>query len=112
MEYSLERIRNYKDEKNKDYIFGQCSPRTYDDPIEGTIEIRAPRKYKGKKKLERRLETAVKEFYSKQGFNLTKNRETGRARELYFERKINSLEEYLVSIERQGVFFYIHVSRK
>ena len=108
MEYTLARIKNYRDEKTGEWIFGQYSQQL-NDPEEGTIEIKAPRKYRRKKRLERRLETAVKEFYSKQGFNL-KEMEDGKKRNLCFERKINSLEEYLVSIEREGVFFYIHIS--
>ena len=110
MEYSLERIRNYKDEKNKEGIFSQYSEQPH-NPDEGLIEIRAPRNYYGKKRLERRLKTAVVEFYSKQGFNLRETHDDEKGK-LCFERKINSLEEYLISIQREGIFFYIHVLKK
>ena len=36
MEYSLERIRNYKDEKNKEGIFSQYSEQPH-NPDEGLI---------------------------------------------------------------------------
>ena len=110
MEYTLSRIKNYRDEKNQDYIFGQCSPRLYNNPTEGSIEIITPRRYKGKKKLERRIKTAVTEFYSKHGFKVEKREIESSSASLYFERKINFLEKYLISIERQGRFFYIHIS--
>ena len=111
MEYTLTRIKNYRDEKTGEWIFGQYSQQL-NDPEEGTIEIKAPRKYRRKKRLERRLETAVKEFYSKQGFNLQETLGADNRKGLHFEREINSLEKYLISIEREGVFFYIHVSKK
>ena len=111
MEYALQRIKNYRDEDSGEWIFGQYSPRLF-DPSEGSIEIKTPRKYKGKKRLERKLKTAVVEFYLKQGFNLRETHEMHNPNQLHFEREINSLEKYLVSIERQGIFFYIHTSRE
>mgnify|MGYP001558447155 CR=1 FL=1 len=111
MEYAIARIRGYKDEKNKERFYSQYSEQPH-NPDEGLIEIKAPRKYKWKTRLERRLETAVKEFYSKQGFHLREINKENEARKLHFEREINSLEEYLISIERQGIFYYIHISRK
>jgi len=110
-EYFLARIKSYPDEKQGELFYGQCSQQ-YTDPNDGLIEIKAPRKYKGKKRLERRLKTAVIEFYSKQGFELKEPDKGNKKGGLYFERKINSLEKYLVSIERQGIFFYIHVLKK
>ena len=107
MDYTLLRIKSYRDEKNQDDILGEYSRRVSDDPTEGSIEIMAPRKYHGRKMMGRRIRAATIEFYSKHGFNLTK----ASTRELHFEREINFLEKYLISIERQGRFFYIHISR-
>ena len=109
MEYTLQRIKNYRDEKNGEYLYSQCSQQL-NNPAEGSIEITTPRKYKRKNRLGRRLETAIKEFYSKQGFHLKETSKNNGIKGLHFEREINFLEKYLISIERQGIFFYIHIS--
>ncbi len=108
MNYTVEKIKKYSD-KNKEGLFWQYSQQL-NDPNDGLIEIKAPRGYQRKKRLGRRIRAATIEFYKKQGFNLTGTFDNNKARELHFERKINFLEKYLVSIERQGIFFYIHVS--
>ena len=110
MEYTLSRIKSYRDEKNQDYIFGQCSPRLHGNSTEGSIEIRAPKRYHGKKRLERRIKTAVGEFYLKNGFKITETDAKNNRSALHFEKGISFLEKYLISIERQGRFFYIHIS--
>ncbi len=111
MEYTLSRIKSYRDEKNKDYIFGQCSPRLHNNLTEGSIEIITPRRYKGKSKLERRIKTSVSEFYLKNGFKIREANKKDNLDKIRLEREINSLEKYFISIERQGRFFYIHISK-
>ena len=112
MDYTLLRIKSYRDEKNQDDILGEYSRRVSDDPTEGSIEIMAPRKYHGRKMMGRRIRAATIEFYSKHGFNLTKTSTNENKGELHFERKINFLEKYLISIERQGIHFYIHIIKE
>lgn len=109
MKYAVTKIESERDEKDPQKFFSQCSPQLSSSEI-GSIEIRAYSGYREKKKLGQKLRKAVMEFYSKQGFNLTDG--SKKSNNLYFERKINFPEKYLISIERQGIFFYIHVLKK
>lgn len=107
--YTITKIEGNEDKRNIEKFFVQSSPQISSSEI-GTIEIKAYSGYREKKKLGQKLRRTVREFYSKQGFNLTYG--SKKSTDMFFERKINFLERYLVSVERQGVFFYIHVMKR
>ena len=118
MKYSVSYIKSHIREKNNLEFFPKSSTEL-NDPTVGLIEIQIPREYKGRKKrIGMRLKEAIIEFYKKQGFKLIGTPETyididktKKRKGLHFERQINFLEKYLVSVERQGIHFYIHVKK-